>query len=199
MKLTPRSARRASARTERTPSRRARRTLSHSRPSARLRSLSARSARSSSPAWPPRTPPQARRLGRRQPRREAPATPRRRARPTRARAAEAADEPIARCEASPSTQRSAVLRERVSTSPCRHPSRTSLPGCSSGTMPRAGFGMLLAIFIGGAMGALLRLVCPHCGEVQVRGRKPKRSVYACRSCKKRFTRERGEAEAKRRR
>ena len=51
----------------------------------------------------------------------------------------------------------------------------------------------MTIFVGGALGGMIKLVCPHCHELQVRGRKPRRSVYACRKCRKRFTREQGEA------
>jgi transposase-like protein len=54
---------------------------------------------------------------------------------------------------------------------------------------------MAAIFVGGAMG-MIKLVCPHCQELQVRGHKPKHSVYACRKCRKRFTREEGEAGAR---
>ena len=50
-----------------------------------------------------------------------------------------------------------------------------------------------------AKGALVRLVCPHCGKAQLRGRKPDEERYACRKCRKRFTREQGEQEAKARR
>ncbi|MBK7583063.1 MAG: hypothetical protein IPI67_23055 [Myxococcales bacterium] len=54
---------------------------------------------------------------------------------------------------------------------------------------------MAVIFVGGAMGGMIRLACPHCGEIQARGRKPKGSVYACRKCRRRFTREEGEAAA----
>jgi transposase-like protein len=53
----------------------------------------------------------------------------------------------------------------------------------------------MVIFASGAAGVLIRLVCPHCGEVQSRARKPPRERYACRKCRKRFTREQGEPKA----
>jgi transposase-like protein len=42
----------------------------------------------------------------------------------------------------------------------------------------------MAVFAGAA---LVRLVCPHCGEVQARARKKKTERYACRRCHRRFT------------
>ncbi|MFO0567054.1 MAG: hypothetical protein U0263_15405 [Polyangiaceae bacterium] len=51
---------------------------------------------------------------------------------------------------------------------------------------------MAVIFVGGAMGGMIRMVCPHCHEAQARARKPPKSVYACRRCRKRFTREQGE-------
>jgi transposase-like protein len=50
----------------------------------------------------------------------------------------------------------------------------------------------MVIFASGTAGVLIRLVCPHCGEVQSRARKPPKERYACRKCRKRFTREQGE-------
>jgi transposase-like protein len=35
--------------------------------------------------------------------------------------------------------------------------------------------------------SLVRLVCPHCGEVQARAKKKRFERYACRRCHKRFT------------
>ena len=49
--------------------------------------------------------------------------------------------------------------------------------------------MIAAIFSGGVLAAMVRLVCPHCREVQVRARKRRRAVYVCRKCRKHFTRE----------
>jgi transposase-like protein len=53
----------------------------------------------------------------------------------------------------------------------------------------------MALFVGGAQGALVRLRCPSCGEVQARARKPGGGTvkYRCRRCYKLFTREAGEA------
>ncbi|MFO0571706.1 MAG: hypothetical protein U0263_39140 [Polyangiaceae bacterium] len=56
----------------------------------------------------------------------------------------------------------------------------------------------MAVFTGGALGALVKLRCPHCHELQVRARKPSGSRYACRKCHKRFDREAGEEAARRR-
>lgn len=57
----------------------------------------------------------------------------------------------------------------------------------------------MALFTGGAQGTLLRLVCPSCGEVQVRARKPEgnRAKYRCRKCFTTFTREAGTPKKKR--
>ncbi|HTQ03970.1 MAG TPA: hypothetical protein VMI54_08935 [Polyangiaceae bacterium] len=57
----------------------------------------------------------------------------------------------------------------------------------------------MALFTGGAQGALVRLRCPSCGEVQARARKPGGGTvkYRCRRCYKLFTREEGEALARR--
>ena len=35
---------------------------------------------------------------------------------------------------------------------------------------------------------IIRLVCPHCKEVQARWRKPKQTRYRCLRCKRYFTR-----------
>lgn len=56
---------------------------------------------------------------------------------------------------------------------------------------------MAAIFVGGAMGGLVRVVCPHCGEVQARARKPPGGVYACRRCRKRFKADKSEKKTKR--
>jgi transposase-like protein len=50
-----------------------------------------------------------------------------------------------------------------------------------------------------ASAALIRLACPHCGTVQARARKPKGERYRCRKCHHLFTRDEGEAAAKRKR
>jgi transposase-like protein len=55
------------------------------------------------------------------------------------------------------------------------------------------------IFTPSIAGALIRLVCPHCGEIQARARKPEGRRYACRKCRKRFRREQGEDGARKRR
>ena len=54
------------------------------------------------------------------------------------------------------------------------------------------------VFVGGALGTLIKLVCPHCGQVQARARKPARSDYACRRCRRRFTLAQGTPVAKKR-
>jgi transposase-like protein len=36
---------------------------------------------------------------------------------------------------------------------------------------------------------IIELKCPHCGFAQARARKPAKSIYACKRCHKRFTRE----------
>jgi transposase-like protein len=56
----------------------------------------------------------------------------------------------------------------------------------------------MAVFTGAAFGALIRLACPHCHLVQARARKPRSERYACRRCRRRFTREQGERAAERR-
>jgi transposase-like protein len=55
----------------------------------------------------------------------------------------------------------------------------------------------VAIFSGGTVGTILKLACPHCGEPQVRSRKPAGEKYACRRCHRRFSREQGLATAAR--
>ena len=56
----------------------------------------------------------------------------------------------------------------------------------------------MALFTGGAQGALVRLRCPACREVQARARKPGGGAvrYRCRACHTTFTREAGERLAK---
>lgn len=49
------------------------------------------------------------------------------------------------------------------------------------------------IFGGGTAGAILKLQCPKCGEVQARAREPKGTLYECRKCGHSFTREAGSA------
>jgi len=49
------------------------------------------------------------------------------------------------------------------------------------------------IFSGASAGAVLRLQCPRCSEVQARARAPEDSSYACRKCGERFTRKQGQA------
>ena len=48
----------------------------------------------------------------------------------------------------------------------------------------------MAIF-SGSVGALIKLRCPKCEEDQARARGPRGTVYACRKCRHRFTREQG--------
>ena len=52
----------------------------------------------------------------------------------------------------------------------------------------------MAIFVGGAVGTLVALRCPHCKEVQARAKKPGggRAQYRCRNCHRVFSREEGE-------
>lgn len=47
----------------------------------------------------------------------------------------------------------------------------------------------MAIFAGASAGAVVRLRCPQCGEVQARARGPKDTVYTCRNCRRSFTRD----------
>ncbi|HEV8547999.1 MAG TPA: hypothetical protein VGQ57_03205 [Polyangiaceae bacterium] len=51
----------------------------------------------------------------------------------------------------------------------------------------------MAVLTGGAQGALIRLKCPKCREVQVRARKlgGAKAKYRCRNCFTTFTREAG--------
>jgi hypothetical protein len=51
----------------------------------------------------------------------------------------------------------------------------------------------MAIFTGGALGTLIRLTCPNCGEVQARARKRDRHKYDCRVCHRRFSAAEGQA------
>jgi len=52
--------------------------------------------------------------------------------------------------------------------------------------------------LGGAIaGSLLKLACPHCKHVQVRARAHHGERYRCKKCRKLFTKEEGEKEAKR--
>ncbi len=53
--------------------------------------------------------------------------------------------------------------------------------------------------IGGAIkGAIIKLACPHCSEMQLRARAHHGGRYRCRRCNKLFTKEEGEKQAKRR-
>jgi transposase-like protein len=56
----------------------------------------------------------------------------------------------------------------------------------------------MAVFTGGAIGALVLLRCPHCKKKQARARKPGGGSvkYRCHECHKTFTRAVGEHEAK---
>jgi transposase-like protein len=56
----------------------------------------------------------------------------------------------------------------------------------------------MAVFTGGAIGALIVLKCPHCRDKQARARKPGGSSvkYRCRKCHKSFSRGEGEHELK---
>jgi transposase-like protein len=51
----------------------------------------------------------------------------------------------------------------------------------------------MALFTGGALGTLIRLKCPKCGEVQVRARKlgGAKAKYRCRKCFTTFARDAG--------
>jgi len=49
------------------------------------------------------------------------------------------------------------------------------------------------IFAGASAGAVLRLQCPKCSEVQARARVPEPASYACRKCGEQFTRRQGQA------
>ena len=52
----------------------------------------------------------------------------------------------------------------------------------------------MPIFGGASGGAVIKLRCPHCREIQARARGEKK--YTCRKCKKVFTRKAGEEAAK---
>jgi transposase-like protein len=56
----------------------------------------------------------------------------------------------------------------------------------------------MAVFTGGAIGALVLLRCPYCRKNQARARKPGGGSvkYRCNECHKTFTRAVGELEAK---
>jgi DNA-directed RNA polymerase subunit RPC12/RpoP len=56
----------------------------------------------------------------------------------------------------------------------------------------------MALYAGGAIGTLIKLVCPHCGEVQARARKLPKKEYACRRCHRRFTADQAAPKAKKR-
>lgn len=47
----------------------------------------------------------------------------------------------------------------------------------------------MAVFAGASMGAIVRLLCPKCGEVQARARAPEGTEYECRACGHGFRRE----------
>jgi len=53
------------------------------------------------------------------------------------------------------------------------------------------------IFGAATAATVVKLACPHCGEVQARARKPKGERYRCRNCCRLFTREQGEEAPKR--
>ncbi len=46
----------------------------------------------------------------------------------------------------------------------------------------------MPIFGGASRAAVVELVCPRCGERQVRAREKREHVYACKKCGHRFTR-----------
>jgi transposase-like protein len=56
----------------------------------------------------------------------------------------------------------------------------------------------MAVFTGGAVGALILLRCPNCRVQQARARKPGggSGKYRCRKCHKTFSRAEGEREIK---
>lgn len=43
-------------------------------------------------------------------------------------------------------------------------------------------------WVGATLAGLLTLKCPHCGLVQVRGRKPRGARFRCRACRRLFDR-----------
>ena len=47
----------------------------------------------------------------------------------------------------------------------------------------------MAIYSAAIRATVVELKCPHCGFLQTRARKPAKSIYACKQCHKRFTRE----------
>lgn len=49
----------------------------------------------------------------------------------------------------------------------------------------------MIVFGGASIGAVLKLRCPSCKEVQARARAPEGTVYVCRACGHSFTREEG--------
>ncbi len=51
---------------------------------------------------------------------------------------------------------------------------------------------------GSVSSSMIKLKCPHCGEVQMRGKRPARESYSCRACFRLFTGETGRAAAKKR-
>ncbi|HSO38110.1 MAG TPA: hypothetical protein VLT33_36530 [Labilithrix sp.] len=53
----------------------------------------------------------------------------------------------------------------------------------------------MPIFAGASRGAVFALRCPHCGTVQARAREKEGTSYACKHCRKTFTREEGLASA----
>lgn len=53
----------------------------------------------------------------------------------------------------------------------------------------------MPIFGGASRGAVLALRCPHCGTLQARAREKAGTSYACKNCKRSFTREEGLASA----
>lgn len=79
-----------------------------------------------------------------------------------------------------------VVMVAVGRSPSTAPSSGGLatprPALYDGDMP---------IFGGASAGAVVKLRCPKCGEVQARARAPKGTTYECRKCGHPFTREEG--------
>ncbi len=49
----------------------------------------------------------------------------------------------------------------------------------------------MPIFSGGSGAGIQRLVCPHCGKVQARGKAPELTNFQCKQCGKTFSREDG--------
>jgi transposase-like protein len=52
---------------------------------------------------------------------------------------------------------------------------------------------------GSVSAAMVRLTCPHCGEAQMRGKRPLRESYSCRKCYRLFTGAEGLRRSKKRR